>query len=198
MPGEWQDLFDGESLDDWFSTGFIEPWTVEDGCIALEDPGNGSFLCHEGYFEDFDFEFEYNHEPGCNSGVYFRWSELTDRQTGMEIQILDTAEREDTPPQAVTGALYDMAAPESDPGSAPGEWHRMRITCDGPRISATVDGETTIDVDIDDWETPGENPDGTENKFTGYAMKDLPRRGRFGLQDHGGRIRFRNLRLRER
>ena len=197
MPDDWRSLFNGEDLDGWFATSLPGRWTVEDGCISLSDPQGGSFLCTEAYFDDFDFDFEYNHEPECNSGVYFRWSELTDRATGMEIQILDTYDADDVPPTAECGALYDMAAPEVDATKPAGEWNHMRITCDGPTIRAELNGETTVDVDIDDWDTPGENPDGTDHKF-GYAMCELPRRGRLGLQDHGGRIRFRNLRIRER
>ncbi len=197
MSGEQRSLFDGESLDGWFATGVPGPWDVADDCILLAEPGNGSFLCTEEYFDNFEFTFEYNHEPGCNSGVYFRWSELTDRATGMEIQILDTHDRDDVPPKAECGALYDLAAPENVETRPAGEWNQMCIRCDGPRIRAELNGATTIDVDIDAWDTPGANPDGTENKFTNHAMGELPRRGRLGLQDHGGRIRFRNLQLRE-
>ena len=195
---EWRVLFDGATLDGWFSTGFTGDWTVTDECIALENPRGGSFLCTEEYFENFDFTFEYRHEPNCNSGIYFRWSELTDRQTGMEIQILDTHNRDDVDPRHECGALYDMAPAEVGATKPAGEWNRMRLTCDGPTIGAELNGETTVDVDITEWDTPGENPDGTENKFTDYAMRDLPRRGRIGLQDHGGRVRFRDLRVRER
>lgn len=193
---EWRELFDGDSLDGWFSTGFVDGWSTDDGCLILEEPSGGSFLCTTEYFDDFVFDFEYEHEPGCNSGVYFRWSELTDRQTGMEIQIIDSHSR-DLPPKARCGALYDMAAPEAEPWNPPGEWNRMRLTCDGPTIRVQLNGETTIDVDIGEWDVPGRNPDGTENKFTDHAMADLPRRGRLGLQDHGDRIRFRNLRIAE-
>lgn len=194
--GNRRSLFDGETLDGWFSTGFIDSWTVTDGCLDLNNPSGWSFLCTHEYFDDFVFEADYNHEPGCNSGIYFRWSELTDIQTGMEIQIIDSHTRE-LPSQADCGALYDMAAPESEAWKPPGEWNRLRLTCDGPNIKAELNGETTIDVDINDWDTPGQNPDGSENKFTDYAMGDLPRRGRLGIQDHGDRIRFRNLEVTE-
>ncbi len=192
---DWEPIFDGESLDGWFATGLPDRWTVSDGCIHLERPGNGSFLCRENYYGDFHVRFEYRHEPECNSGVYFRWSELTDRATGMEIQILDTHERDNVPPQAECGALYDMVAPAVDATRPAGEWNQMELRCEGSMIKSSLNGETTVDVDIDEWTTPGENPDGTENKFTGYAMTDLPRRGRLGLQDHGGQIWFRNLEL---
>ena len=197
MVEERQSLFDGETLDGWFATGLPDRWTVTDECIHLANPGNGSFLCTNGYYDDFTFAFEYRHAPDCNSGVYFRWSELTDRATGMEIQILDTHDRDDVPPRAECGGLYDMVPPAVDATKPAGEWNDMRIRCTGPSIVAELNGRTTVDVNIDDWDTPGQNPDGSENKFTNHAMGSLPRRGRLGLQDHGGQIWFRNLTLQE-
>ena len=37
-------------------------------------------------------------------------------------------------------------------------------------------------------------PDSSANKYP-LALKDFPRRGRIGLQDHGRPVRFRNLRV---
>ena len=40
------------------------------------------------------------------------------------------------------------------------------------------------------------NPDGTKNKYAN-ALKDFPREGHIGLQDHGGKVWYRNIRLKE-
>ena len=45
-------------------------------------------------------------------------------------------------------------------------------------IKATVNGQTTVDVNIDDWTEGNKNPDGSKNKFK-TPLKDLPRDGTF-------------------
>ena len=77
----------------------------------------------------------------------------------------------------------------------------MRIKCDGPIIEVELNGRVVVQCDIDQFGTPGKNPDGSDNKYK-YAWKDMARLGHIGLQTHaamdkssGPRIRFRNLRV---
>jgi hypothetical protein len=51
-------------------------------------------------------------------------------------------------------------------------------------------------MNLDDWTEAHQNPDGTANKFD-VAYKDLPRSGYIGLQDHGGKVWYRNIRIKE-
>ncbi len=75
-------------------------------------------------------------------------------------------------------------------------------SCDGSELRlqpAAPDGTLRnhnhlIEMDLDSWREPFLNPDGSPNKYP-RALKDFPRRGRIGLQDHGRPVRFRNLRV---
>ena len=90
MSSPWKELFNGENLDGWKTTGRPEGWTVDEGAILCMVQG-GDYLYTLEQFEDFDLELEFRSEPGVNSGVFFRWSDLEDPvHTGLEIQILDT------------------------------------------------------------------------------------------------------------
>lgn len=191
---DWRDLFNGRDLDGWATTGEAEGWTVADGSILCTVNGGGYLYTVE-EFGDFELSLEYRSDPDCNSGIFFHWSDLTDPvHTGLEIQILDTHGKPLNTHSC--GALYDMVSPRSDAVKPAGEWNQVLLVCSGPSIELDFNGERILEVDIDRWETAGKNPDGSDSKFK-YAWKTMPRRGHIGLQDHGGRIWFRNVRIRE-
>ena len=189
----WTELFNGRDLSGWAATGDEGGWDVDDGCIRCRAE-NGGYLYTLDRFEDFELALEYRTEPRCNSGVFFRWSDLGDPvNTGLEIQILDTLGQEQD--RHSSGALYDLVAPARDVARPAGEWNRMLLTCRGPRMRLEQNGLHAWDVDVDAYDTPGRCPDGTPNKYR-YAWKEILRLGHIGLQDHGGVCWFRNLRVR--
>ena len=51
-------------------------------------------------------------------------------------------------------------------------------------------------MDLDQWTVARKNPDGTPNKFS-TPMKDMPRVGHIGLQDHNDPVWYRNIRIKE-
>src|ERR1044071_4155020 len=86
----WKLLFDGQSLAGWGTTGKPEGWAVEDGAIACTVQG-GKYLYSKEQFEDFTLSAEFKFEPKTNSGIFFRWSDLSDPvDSGIEMQVLDT------------------------------------------------------------------------------------------------------------
>jgi len=197
---DWTTLFDGESLDAWFTTGDPDGWRVDDGCIycpGTDDLSDGSdYLFTEREYGDYVLKLEFKTAPDANSGVFLRTSDPEEPiETGIEVQILDTHGVAD-PSKYDAGALYDLAAPTADAVRPAGEWNHLQVICRGPRIREVLNGETIINVDLDDWDTPGENPDRTENKFD-EARAEMPRRGHIGLQDHGNESWFRNVRISE-
>ena len=94
------------------------------------------------------------------------------------------------------GALCDLAAPDEDAARPAGEWNDANLVCKGPFVQYALNGSQIVSVDIDLCYEVGRNPDGSTNKFK-YAWRDMPRLGHIGLQDHGGRIEFRAIRIRE-
>ena len=189
----WVSLFDGGTLGGWSMTGKPEGWTVEDGCILCTSQG-GKYLYTLEQYDDFILSIDFKIDKGVNSGVFVRWADLEDPvHTGIEMQILDTYGREPTRKNDC-GAIYDIMAPTRNTCKPAGEWNTAVITCDDSLISIELNGEKIAEADLDLWTEAGKNPDGTKNKFK-YAFKDMARRGYIGLQDHGGKAWFRNIKL---
>ncbi|MBM3887936.1 MAG: DUF1080 domain-containing protein [Verrucomicrobia bacterium] len=206
--GEWKPLFNGRDLDGWATSGKPEGWAVEDGVIACQVKGGGYLYTKEQY-ENFVLSLDFKVSPPtrklnpktkkeethkCNSGVFIRWSDLKNPvHTGIEVQVFDSVGVA-RPGKHDCGALYDMIAPCKNAEKPVGEWNRMVITCQGPMITVELNGEKICEMNADQFATPGQNPDGTKNKFK-FAWKDLPRKGHIGFQDHGARVWFKDVKI---
>ncbi len=65
-----------------------------------------------------------------------------------------------------------------------------------PIITVAVNGEEVSSLNCDDYPEKGKRPDGSRHKF-GVAIKDLPRTGYLGFQDHGQKCWYKNVKLLE-
>lgn len=185
--GEWITLFNGKDLSGWMNAaGGDAKWAVVDGTLTGQR-GSGD-LWTKARFGNFVLEVEFN--TTGNSGVFIR----TDNpkscvQTGIEIQVENPGE----PNRHSVGAIYDLVAPSKNAAKA-GEWNKYVITAQGSKITVVLNGETVSSIDLDQWTEAGRNPDGSGNKFK-KALKDWKREGHIGLQDHGNKVAYRNLRI---
>ncbi len=155
--------------------------------------GGGTAWAHRRY-GDFVLELEFNVDKGANSGVLFRVAEPGQYiEKGLELQVHDSHGAPGMS-KGMCGALYDMIEPATNAVKPAGEWNRYVVTCEGPKIRATLNGAAILDVDLDRWTEPGKNPDGTKNKYKA-PCKDKPRAGWLGLQDHGDKAGYRAIRV---
>ena len=100
------------------------------------------------------------------------------------------------PPRKLNASFYDGVAPTGDYAKPVGKWNKAKLICDGPLVSFNLNGQNAFRINLDDWKEAGKNPDGSENKFK-TALKDLPRSGRIGFQNHGQVVWFRNIKIKE-
>jgi len=163
-------------------------WVIEDGELTPSQTPGGIIWTKE-KFGDFEVVLEYKTSEKANSGLFFRTDPRNPVQGGFEIQIASAGIYSG---KHVLGSLYDAKEAAVSAGKPDGEWNTMTLTCKGPMIKATVNGQTTVDVNIDDWTGRNKNPDGSKNKFK-TPLKDLPREGHLGLQYHGQQVWFRNV-----
>ncbi|MFP6881709.1 MAG: DUF1080 domain-containing protein [Roseibacillus sp.] len=172
-------LFNGKDLSGWVVM-YDGDWKVEEGVIVgrkgvkwTTDPKkSGSWLRTEKEFSNFVFEFEYAINKKGNSGVFLR-SGLKENPafTGHEMQILDDHGRA-KPEVWSTGALYDVVAAKKNMSKPAGEWNKVKIETDGPRIRIWFNGEQIVD-----------------------HKSDRRTKGYLGLQNHDERavVKYRDL-----
>ncbi len=187
--GEWKPLFNGKDLSGWQAVGGpISSWNVEDGILYCGG-GGGGWLSTTDQYDNFEIELEFRVPEGGNSGVFLRAPhEGNPAFAGMELQILDDA----APKYAklndyqYSGSLYDVAAPQTRASKPAGQWQKLAIRCDGRRVQVTLNGTPIIDANLDDH---------SDKEATHPGLKRTT--GHIGLQNHGTRLDFRNVRLRE-
>jgi hypothetical protein len=186
-------LLNGKDLKGWHrNADGYGGWRVEDGAICLSK--GGGMLYTDEQFDNYVLKIDFKMSKGCNSGVFLRVGNPRDEvQTGIEVQVQDDHGKK--PGLHSCGALYDLVAPSKQTVKPAGEWNTFVVTVDKDRISVEMNGEKVSSINLDQWDKPGMRPDGSKHKFK-MALKDFPRKGLIGLQDHGNPICFRNIKLR--
>ncbi len=187
--GEWVALFNVRNLDGWQAVdGPLASWQVEDEMLYCSG-GGGGWLSTKKEYSNFEIELEFRVPPGGNSGVFLRAPhDSRPAFTGMEVQILDDRAPKYAKLNAYQycGSLYGIAAPKTRASKPAGEWQKMHITCDGRKVTVELNGTPIIDANLDDHQDAEPEHPGI-NRTSGYV----------GLQNHGTRLDFRNVRLRE-
>jgi hypothetical protein len=186
---EWQSLFNGENLNGWKAVdGPMSAWKVEDGLLYCSG-GGGGWLSTESEYANFEIDLEFRVPPGGNSGVFLRAPHQGNPAfAGMEIQILDDAAPiyATAKPYQHCGSLYGVQPPKTAAAKAAGEWQKMHVICNGRNVKVSLNDTPIIDANLDDYKDLEAAHPGLK-RATGYV----------GVQNHGTRLDFRNIRLRE-
>ena len=194
----WQLLFDGNSLEGWrgYNSEFMPTgWSVENGMLTRTGPGGD--IITEQQFGDFEFYLEWLVGPGGNSGVLVRAVEGQEEvyHGAPEMQILDDAGHPDgRSPLTSAGSNYGLhGAPRGIVKSA-GEWNSSRIVVVNNQVEHWLNGDKVVEYELGsaDWLRRVAN-----SKFAQWPEYGRASRGHIGIQDHGDRVSFRNLKVRE-
>lgn len=188
----WQLLFNGKDHIGWKCNNGKEIATpVENGSLLPYQSG-GYLIVHEKQFGDFILSCDVKQSgEQCNSGIFFRIGDLSNPvYSGFEMQVYDGG----TDMHAF-GAIYDLVPPSKNVVKAD-DWNHVVLTCKGPNITVEINGEVVAKMNCDDFDQKGLRPDGTMHKF-GVAIKELPRKGYLGFQDHGKKVWFKNVKIKE-
>lgn len=187
-------LFDGKDLSRWVNRKDGKPagWKVENGYAEVV-PGNGDILSKEAFGDSWTHvEFWLPHMPEArgqarsNSGVYI--------QGRYELQVLDSHGLAN-PTMSDCGGLYSINAPMGNACMRPEKWQSYDIFFRAPKVGP--DGKTTaqkgsVTVYLNGYLI--HQNQAFEAKVTTAGLPgDFTKPGPLLLQDHGNRVRFRNV-----
>lgn len=200
----WKLLFDGKSTAGWRgykSDKMPESWRVENGSLfarRAEGKSAGDIVTVDQY-DDFELRVDWKMKPGHNSGIIYRVVEDNSHawMSGPEFQVLDNERHMDGLNKlASAGACYAVFAPAKDATRPVGDWNQARIIARGKHVEHWLNGEKVVEYDVD---TERWRAHVKTSKFfpTAYNQGDWGQapRGHIALQDYGGEIEFRNIKI---
>lgn len=189
----WKLIFNGVDASGWI-TSLRKPIAspIENGSLVPHESG-GYLIVHNQVYADFELETEVKMSSSdCNSGIFFRVSDLNDPvQNGFEAQVYGASGGHG---YHDFGALYDLA-PTSVADFKYSDWNKVKIRAFGPHIEVYVNGKQVSRVDVDQFTEAGKRPDGSSHKFG--VVRDMQRSGYLGFQDHGHKVWYRSVKVRE-
>lgn len=147
-------------------------WSVENGALVFD--GKGDSLCTAKDYADFELFVDWKIEAGGDSGIYLRGSP--------QVQIWDPAHA-----NVGSGGLYNNQKGPSQPlvvaDNPIGQWNSFRIRMLDEIVSVWLNGKLVVDNVV------------LENYWD--RKQFIFPTGQIELQNHGSRLEFRNIYVRE-
>lgn len=205
METNWTILFDGSSFDHWrgyLSEEMYSEWTIEDRAMVFTPGKSGlkNIISREKY-TSFILSIEWKISEAGNSGIL--WGVYEDaafkeaHDSGPEIQVLDNEMHPDGKNPGgfhSAGALYDLRAPIKDVTKPVGEWNLCLIEVNHKTNTGkvTLNGTEIVNFPVHgaDWDAMVAN-----SKFKDWAGFGKYQTGHIGLQDHGDKVWYRDIKI---
>jgi hypothetical protein len=199
----WRLLFDGTSTQGW--RGYNKPdmtglrWKLENGALCLP-PSDGSDtrgardIISTNTFGDFDLSWQWQVQPGSNSGVKYFVVEKGDSAIGHEYQIIDDTRHPDAKisTERQTASFYDVKSATSHPTKPVGEWNTSRVLVRGNHVEHWLNGMKVLEYELGSPEILAAVKDSKFKDVAGFGTK---KPGHILLQDHGDAVCYRSVKI---
>lgn len=184
--------------------GLPSMWSVEADGSLHRAPGNGAWqkgdlITNEGSLHHFELELEWKVGKTANSGILYRIKDGQSQpsQSGFEYQILDDIgfKNGKSQPFHRAGALYAILSANDQKVLKPvEEWNTTRIVAHGSRLKHWLNGQCVLRVDLS---SPEFQATYAKSQWKGNPSKGAIPNGFIALQDHGGEVWYRNIRVKK-
>ena len=208
----WKLLFDGETtqgIRNYNKQTLGEHWVVNDNALHLEGrgPAESGWQTHDGGdivisdrpYENYELYLEWKIQKNGNSGIIYNVNESPEFaqpfDTGPEFQILDNKGHADGKIEKHrAGDNYDLISAKFVTVNEAGEWNRARLIVNNGHVQHWLNGYMVVETQMwgPEWENLLAN-----SKFKDWPNFGNTRRGHIVLQDHGDKVWFRNIKVRE-
>ncbi len=223
--GAWESIFDGKSLDNWkmYNGGEVKGWVIEDGClVALGKGGDlGGDIITKKQYDNFEFSVDWKTGEGANSGIMYHVVEgkmfgQAPYLTGPEYQIIDdknfarlnpgladynksmgvTENVDQLQPWCQAGCDYAMHLADDSKKklNPPGEWNNSKIVFDNGHVEHWLNGQKLLEFEAWSKDWFKRRNSGKWNDKPEYGLSPI---GHLCLQDHGAKIWFKNIKVKE-
>ncbi|MHC4444853.1 MAG: 3-keto-disaccharide hydrolase [Planctomycetota bacterium] len=190
-------LFDGKTLQGWVPLSVEgqkvsdkdSSWSIKDEALYCSGKGKDYWIATQDKYDNFVLRLEYKLlSRGCNSGIFLRvLGPGHPAYLGFEVQILDDYGKDAH--KHHTGSIYGVLTAMRNMSRKRGQWNQMEIICNESLVIVTVNDFKVIDTDFSQLTEP-------IGKFR-FPYSKMPKTGYLGLQNHGGQLMFRNIRIKK-
>jgi Domain of Unknown Function (DUF1080) len=199
----WVLLFNGRDTTGWRSYNHKphDSWEVADGQLHCKTKEQNvtqrADMITSDQYDNFELQFDWKVDKGANSGVLYHVLETNGPAyvTGPEYQLID----DDGYPEKLeawqkSGSDYAMHPPLVLAAKPVGEYNHSKIIVKGAHVEQWLNDKKVADFNAwtPEWQQLKEKGKWKDAKEYGMAKK-----GYIALQDHGGGVWFKNIKLRK-
>jgi hypothetical protein len=200
-------LFDGKSKDGFHiynNAADGSAWKIVDGTIHLDPKetndgqttGGGDMLTADEY-GNFHLKLDWKVDTAGNSGIlqYVKEDKKYERSyhTGLEMQVLDNEKHADAKIiKHRAGDLYDLVTSSPETVKPALQWNHVEIISKDGNLEYFLNGTKVMTTALwnENWKKMVSN-----SKFKKWSDFGTFKTGRIGLQDHGNKVWYKNIKI---
>jgi hypothetical protein len=195
----WILLFDGQTTSGWrnYKNKEADGWAAANGELYCKETGvkKRADIITVNQYGNYELVIDWKISPKKNSGIMYMVTEDNNAsyESGPEYQLIDdTGYPDKLYDKQLSGANYDMHAPTASVVKPAGEYNHTKIVINKGHVEHWLNGTKVVDYQlwVAEWEQLKANSKWKDVKTYGMSKK-----GHIALQDHGGGVYFKNIKL---